>query len=422
MTDAKLGRAALMRDINFRWLLAGGAISMLGDQLSVMALPWLVLKLTGDTFATGAVIAIVGVPRAIFILLGGAFVDRYSPKKVLMLTKYVNAVLLGVLSLLMLSSHLTLSIVYALALGIGLASAFSIPSGTALLPQVIAPGQLQLANSLQMGMRQLTFFVGPLLAGLLISQSGNDATQSISDARGLGLAFGLDCMSFIVSAWTLSKVPLSHAATLEIEPILGAVGAGLVMVWRDREMRSCFGYWAIVTFFTGGTVQVAIPVLASTQWGGAASFGLLAGALGAGTLIGIVATGLIGNRRVGNLGSTVLLIDGIVGAVSIPMGYISAVWQGVILLMLIGALTGFIQVAVFTWLQRRVPPTMLGRTMSIFMFIFMGLAPLSALSTGWLMRYVSIAQLFAGAGWFLLGAASIAFFLTPMRHMTDAPT
>lgn len=422
MTDTKAGRTALMRDNNFRWLLGGGTISMLGDQLTVLALPWLVLKMTGDTFATGVVIAMMGVPRAIFILIGGALVDQYSPRRVLMLTKYINAVLLGLLTMMVLSNHLTLTIVYVLALGIGLASAFSIPSGMAMLPHVIAPEHLQLANSMQMGMRQLTLFAGPLMAGLLISQAGNDVTLAVTDARGLGLAFGFDCLSFIVSAWTLSKVQLPQATTAQSkQAILSEVGSGLVMVWRDLEMRACFGYWAIVSFCIGGSMQVALPVLASRQLEGASSLGLLMGAHGAGTLIGMAVTGVIGQRRVGSLGSTILLIDGIVGALLIPMGFITEAWPGAILMLLVGVLAGFMQIAVFTWLQRRVPKVMLGRTMSIFMFIFMGLAPLSALSTGWLMQYVSLTWLFAGSGCLLLGIAASAFIFTPMRHMNDVP-
>jgi MFS family permease len=395
---------------------------MLGDQLSALALPWLVLKMTGDAFATGIVIAMMGVPRAIFILIGGALVDRYSPKVVLMLSKYANIILLGLLSLMVLGDHLSLSIVYTLALGIGLASAFSIPSGTALLPHVIAPGKLQMANGVLMGTRQLTSLAGPLLAGLLIALAGKDATQSVIDARGLGLAFAFDCLSFIVSAWTLSKVrPLQVTAARSKQGILDAVGAGLATVWRDRDMRTCFSYWTIVIFCIGGLTQVALPVLASTRLGGAAALGLLMGAHGAGALIGMVATGVIGQRRLGNLGRTMLSIDVIVAVLLMPMGLITAAWQGALLMLAVGALAGFMQVAIFTWLQRRVPSAMLGRAMSIFMFIFMGLAPLSALSTGWLIRHVSLAQLFAGSGCFLLGVAALTFVLTPMRHVSDTP-
>src|SRR4051812_40920275 len=82
--------ATLVRDPSFRWMIAGGAISMLGDQFTLLALPWLVLNMTGDPLMLGIVIALASVPRALFILLGGALVDRYSPKRVLMLTKHIN--------------------------------------------------------------------------------------------------------------------------------------------------------------------------------------------------------------------------------------------------------------------------------------------------------------------------------------------
>ena len=85
---------SLKNDANFRWLLSGGILSMLGDQFTLIALPWLVLKLTGDPLSLGLVLALLGAPRAIFILVGGALVDRYSPKRVLMLSKHASALLL----------------------------------------------------------------------------------------------------------------------------------------------------------------------------------------------------------------------------------------------------------------------------------------------------------------------------------------
>lgn len=74
-------RAALLRDPNFRWLTSGSALTMLGDQFTLIALPWLVLQMTGDTLVLGTVLALMSVPRALFILIGGALVDRYSPKR-----------------------------------------------------------------------------------------------------------------------------------------------------------------------------------------------------------------------------------------------------------------------------------------------------------------------------------------------------
>jgi hypothetical protein len=78
------------------------------------------------------------------------------------------------------------------------------------------------------------------------------------------------------------------------------------------------------------------------------------------------------------------------------------------------------QVSVFTWIQHRVPPALLGRAMSLFMFIFMGLAPISAAVTGWVMKSITLTQLFAASGGTLVALAALAFVLTPMRRVTDA--
>jgi MFS family permease len=422
MNDNKADRAALLREPNFRWLLVGGLTSMLGDQFTMIALPWLVLKMTGDSLQLGLVIALMGVPRAVFILIGGAIVDRYSPKRVLMLTKYINAVLLGALAAMVLSDHVTSALVYALALGTGLASAFSIPSGSSIMPHVVEPKQLQAANGMLMGLRQLTMLAGPLLAGLLIALGGDGGAHSrMSDAHGIGFAFAFDCFTFVFSAWTLARVqPRIDVPRAPEQALLAAVGAGLAMVWRDREMRTCFGYWAMVMLFVGGAFQVALPVLANSRLSGAGALGLLMGAHGVGTLLGMAGSGVAGRWRLGGtLGSTILAIDAIVGALLMPLGAIHAAWQGALLMLAVGTLAGFMQVAVFSWVQRRVPPAMLGRAMSIFMFIFMGVAPLSAASTGYLMQFITLDQLFVGSGCFLISMAALAFAFTPMRGIAD---
>jgi MFS family permease len=421
--DAKALRATLMRDPNFRWLIIGGVISMLGDQFTIIALPWLVLKMTADTLTLGLVIAMMSVPRAVFILFGGALVDRYSPKRVLMLTKYVNATLLGVLACLVLTNHLTLTLVYLLALCLGLASAFSMPSGTSILAHTIAPAQLAVANSVMMGLRQLSLLGGPLLAGLLIALGGDGgAAHGIADARGLGWAFAVDSASFLLTTWTLRRVQTLRAASpTGPQALLRSVGAGLAMVWHDRALRICFLYWALIIFLIGGTLQVALPVLASNTLHSAGALGLLLGANGAGSLLGMTASGMIGKLRIGTFGSTLLLIDGMIGALLMPMGHITAAWQGAALLLLTGVLSGLMQITVITWIQRRVPPAMLGRTMSIFMFIMMGLGPLSSAMTGWLLQSLTLVQLFAGSGVTMIAVTLLAFIFTPMRSVVDAP-
>ncbi|TFW17114.1 MFS transporter [Duganella callida] len=442
MADQDLPRAALKRDPNFKWLMRGGVISMLGDQMSMIALPWLVLKLSGDTLALGLVIALMSVPRAVFILIGGALVDRYSPKHVLMLSKYANAVLLALLTLLVLKTsssptvplgdslsltvamtpQLTLDLIYALALGLGLAQAFGMPSATSIMPLAIAPAHLQAANGMLMGLRQVSMLIGPLLAAGLLAVAGN-GNGVVSDARGLALAFGFDCLSFVVSAWTLSKVRLlPRPAPASAEPqqsVLRSVGAGLRMVWDDVPLRMCFIYWGTVSLFIGGAMQVAIPVLANDLHG-ASTLGLMMGAHGAGTLLGMGVAAKVGARlRFATFGAMILLVDALAGLLLMPLGLVHAAWQACALMLTLGLLGGYMQINVFTWIQRRVPPHMMGRAMSIFMFIFMGLAPLSAAATGWLLTLLTLSQLFLGGGMILMLFAAGAYLFTPMRTITS---
>jgi len=412
----------LKNNANFRWLLSGGVLSMLGDQFTLIALPWLVLKLTGDPLSHGLVLALLGAPRAIFILIGGAVVDRYSPKRVFMLTKHASALLVGALAVLTLSGTATLPMVYALSLGIGLAQAFAYPSGSSIMPRAIPPELLQAANGAIMGVRQVGMLVGPLLAALLLAIG--DAGDAASGMHALGLAFAFDCLSFVVSAWTLSRVvPLPGAAAPVPQNVLHAVGEGLLAVWRDVEMRTCFAYWGLVSVLIGGTMQVALPVLAKERLHDGAAFGMLMAAHGAGMLAGMAFSSMSARYNAGKpvrIGLLALSVDAMAGLLIMPLGLITAGWQGGLLLLSLGALVGLVQVAVFTWIQKRVQPQMMGRVMSIFMFIMFGLAPLSSAATGWIMQSATLPQMFFGGGVILVVCATLALLFTPMRRIATA--
>lgn len=411
----------LKTNANFHWLLSGGILSMLGDQFTLIALPWLVLKLTGDPLSLGLVLALLGVPRAVFILIGGAVVDRYSPKRVLMLTKHASALLVGALAVLTFTGAATLPLVYTLSLGIGLAQAFAYPSGSSIMPRSIPGELLQAANGAMMGVRQVGMLVGPLLAALLlaIGEAGSDGGM-----RALALAFAFDSLSFVISAWTLSRVtPLPGAAPAVPKNVMHAVGEGLLAVWRDVEMRTCFAYWGLVSVLIGGTMQVALPVLAKERLHDGSAFGMLMAAHGAGMLAGMAFSGMTARQNAGRplrIGLLALSVDAMAGLLLMPLGLITAAWQGGLLLLSLGALVGLVQVAVFTWIQKRVQPQMMGRIMSIFMFILFGLAPLSSATTGWIMLHVSLPQMFAGGGVVLVVCATLALLFTPMRRITSA--
>jgi hypothetical protein len=289
-------------------------------------------------------------------------------------------------------------------------------------PHALPPAQLAAANGVMMGLRQLSMFLGPLAAGVLIALFG-DGSGGLQDAGGVALAFGLDAFSFALSAWTLSRVVTRPLAANPVQhaPIWASVAGGLKHVWGNAQLRTLYLYWGAVAVLVLGPLHIALPVLAASTPGlGASALGLMLGAHGAGTLIGMVASGMRPGMRIGTLGTSVLLADIAIGLLFVPMGGISAAWQGAVLMLLVGALGGFMQVAVFTWVQKRVPPAMIGRAMSLFMFIFMGLVPVASAGAGWLLRVVPLPQLFAGSGLLLVTAALLAWVGTPIRAVNDA--
>ena len=415
-------RDTLFAQRNFTLLFGGSTISAIGDQFTLVALPWLVLKLTGNPAALGLVLAAMALPRAAFMLIGGAVVDRLSPRRVLLVARAVNALLVTLLAVLVLDGAIHMATVYALALGIGLATAFAYPAGSAILPQLVPPAQLRAANALFMGMRQLSMLVGPALAGLLIGTGAHDAHGRLADGAGLGLAFSVDAVSFVFSLASLAliRIPADHQPRATTGGVLANVKAGVHAVWADLPLRAFMLYAAVVSVFVGGPIQVGLPMLADTRLDlGAASLGLLMTANGAGMLAGSALAGLAARLVRGHLGLMVLGIDTLAGLALAALAFDHSPVTGAALLAATGMLGGIAQITIVSWIQQRVAPAMMGRTMSLLMFTFMGLGPLSAALAGALLKVIPLPALFVGAG---LALSAIALLCMGNRALRGIGT
>ncbi|MFC5436068.1 MFS transporter [Rhodanobacter umsongensis] len=395
-------RSSLFANPNFTLLFGGSTISAIGDQFTLVALPWLVLKLTGDPAALGLVLAAMALPRAAFMLIGGAVVDRMSPRRVLLGARGINALLVSLLAVLVLAGAIQMWMIYAIGLGIGLSTAFAYPAGSAILPQLIQPQQLQPANALFMGMRQLSMIVGPAIAGLLISTGAHAGHgNGVADSSGLGLAFGTDAVSFLFSLGSLMLIRIhsDHHPKVSVGSVLANVASGIRNIWADLPLRAFILYAAVVSVFVGGPIQVGLPVLADTRLDlGAASLGILMAANGGGMLLGSFLSGITAKLVRGRLGLMVLGIDSLAGLALVAMALVHSTLAGAVLLASVGVLAGIAQIAIVSWIQRRVAPEMMGRTMSVLMFTFMGLGPLSAAIAGNLLKMISLATMFTAAG------------------------
>src|SRR3954463_2624313 len=130
-----------LRNRNFALWWTGATLSLLGDQFYVVALPWVVLQLTGSAIAMGMVSMCSGIPRAVLMLMGGAVADRMSPRRLMIITATARVLLVGAIGGLMWVGDLAIWHMYLLAFGFGIADAFALPSGPAMMRSMVQPEQ-----------------------------------------------------------------------------------------------------------------------------------------------------------------------------------------------------------------------------------------------------------------------------------------
>ena len=390
-----------LRDRDFRLLFGGETISVVGDHFHFVALAWLTLQLTGSGVALGTVLMTAAVPRAAFMLLGGALSDRWSPRSLMLSSNAIRAVVMAIISVLVLTGNAQLWQLYFLAGIFGIVDAAFYPAISTIMPMLVGEPRLPAANALVQGSQQLAGLIGPALAGLLVA-----AVQT-------GPAFVIDAVSFTVAAAALLLIRGGRrAAATEAgsspQTMLETIGSGLRYAWSDPAIRTLVVLTAALNFAFEGPVSVGLAWLANNRFeGGSAAFGFILSAFGAGALLGAILAGSV--RRVPQLGAVVLAIGVLLG---IGLGLIGAAPTVPVVLAIVapmGILIGFVNVQVIAWIQARVADNMRGRVMSLVMLGSVGLAPVSLAATGVLLDLGAATLTFVFAGAICVAAALAGF-------------
>ncbi len=407
-------RVLSVRD--FRLLFGGTATSLLGDAFAFIATPWLVLQLTGDPLALGIVMALEGLPRAVFMLLGGAITDRFAPRRIMLTADIIRLVLSVLMAAVVFGGIVQIWMLYAFSLLFGLVSGFTIPAENSIVPMLVDADDLQAGNSLMQTVPQLMGFVGPSLAGMLIG----GYAQSLF---GIGLAFALDAFSFVVSAvclWLIraARATMPAESSGEDESIWLSIARGLRYLWQDPGLRMMFILMLALNFLLVGPVVVGIAVLADQRLPeGALAFGLLMAADAGGNLVGGLAAGALPRPSGRMLRIIVIVVTFAFGLVYGSLSLIPSTWVDFGLLFLVGIGNGYFIVMLWTWMQMRTPREMLGRVMSIMTLGGVGLVPISQAVSGAVSR-LSLDLLFLAAGGLTLLVAVWVTFQPALRSLT----
>ena len=386
----------------FRKWWMGSTVSIAGDQFYLVALPWVVLQLTGSGLAMGTVLMTAAIPRALLMLLGGAITDRTSPRKVLMATAGTRAAAVALIGLLLWTLHIRLWHLYVLGFAFGVADAFAMPAASAFLPSLVESEQLPAANSVAQSTALLAGILGPTPAGFLIK------------AKGVAWAFVLDAISFLFIIGALIGLPDPAARAGVRKPsILKSVAEGLGFVKQDVALRTLMAVAAVINFCTIGPFSVGLAYLAKHRFASPSAYGLCISSVAAGALAGMMLAGLARSKRRGKLllGGSALLGMGMTA-----IGFLQPLWSIAVLLLAMGAISGYVNVQLQSWIQQRVEVAVRGRVMSVLMLAAFGLMPLSLATAGILVGW-SVAGMFALAGLAVVAMSAIGAMQRQVREI-----
>jgi MFS family permease len=283
---------SVLRQPNFARLWIGQLISILGDQLLGLALPFYIFDQTHSTLATGLMVAVQTIPGLIFSSLAGVFVDRWERRRLMFTADLLRA---GVLVVLLgFHSNDYLWVIYLVAFLQSTISQFFNPAKSALLVQLLHKEVLVQANSLNQISNTIATLFGPALGGLLLG------------LFGLEVVILLDIGSYLFSALLIYLIKLNtpspSLSTSETEKpgverrFWRQWLAGFTILRKNRLIRLIFGVMGLAFFAEGMVAALLVPFIQIVLKGDAQVMGWCATAQGVGGLVGGVVVGHLGQR------------------------------------------------------------------------------------------------------------------------------
>lgn len=372
---------------NYRKFFAGQAISLIGTWIQSVAMAWLILEISGSAASIGYAVALQFLPVLLFGPYGGVVVDRADKRRLLVTTQSLAGIQAALLAVLVLTHHASLVLVLVLSLFLGFIYVFDMPARSAFVREMVDPGLVRNAVSLNSVVINGARIVGPALAGVMIA------------TIGLGWCFAANAVSFIgvIGAYALMRAD----QLIPVEPVERAPGqlrAGLGYVWRTPDLRVPLIMMAVVGTLTY-EFQVVLPALASETFdSGAQALGLLSAAMGVGAVIG----GLISATRQSSGLRAIAMASGVFGLTVLCAAVMPTVIWAAIAMIPVGAASIWFTSAGNSAVQLHTDPQMRGRVMSLWTVAFIGSTPVGAPIIGWVAET-------AGPRWALgVGAAAAA--------------
>lgn len=377
-------QALSVRNYRIYWM--GGLVSNTGTWMQRVAQDWLVLQLTHSGSALGITTGLQFLPFLLATPYAGLIADRYSKKRLLLITQSWLAVTAAILGILAITGVARPWHVYLVAFLFGIGTSFDAPARQSFVVEMVGRDNLSNAVSLNSASFNMGRIIGPGLAGLLIASFG----AGVSATGNVILLNALSYLAVIASLLIMRESELSVA--VPVARAKGALREGLHYVLDSPDLVFVF----VVAFFAGTfglNFQMTSALMATNVFHkGAGEYGILGSIMAVGSLAGALLAARRGYPR-----RALLVISALSFSIAeivaglMPSYLFFAVWLpvlGITSLTMLNSLQTVVQLSV--------APEIRGRVVALYMMTLMGGTPVGAPVVGW------VGQTF-GARWTLLG-------------------
>ncbi len=336
----------LRRSRDYRLLWAGSGISFLGSQLTFVAIPYQVFKITNSTLAVGITALFELIPLLFLSLVGGAIADAVDRRRLLLVTDALFALTSLILVTHAVLDHGNVIVLYVLAASGAALYAIGAPALRSATPLLLEKKHLPAAAALSGSVHSLGGIIGPMIAGTLIA------------VVGLPLTYAIDALTFLISMMCVYRCrpipPMDDADPVSLRSVFD----GLRFLKGRKVIQGSF--IVDINAMVFGMPEALFPAFALGRYGGGpAVLGVLYAAPAAGALIASATSGWTGKIRRQGLVVYIAVLGW--GVSLIGFGLSSSVVLGVIFLSMAGAADDISAIFRSAILQASTPHHMIGR-------------------------------------------------------------
>lgn len=411
---------ARSRDFALLWL--GQGVSQFGTNAGWIAWIWLLTDLTRSTTLISIVLTAGTVPTILLTIIGGALVDRGDPRRFALWSEILNAVLGFALAVLVALHLITIPAFLVYVVAVGAVQSFADPALSALFPATVEPDEFNAANSLRQTTLQLAMILGPPLGGFLIAR------------WSLSAALAFDAITFMLAALTILLInrrimcrthrcvamkeqgDRAKSRASRRKPGADDFLGGIRFLLSEPPMLAVIIFFSL-TNAINNVEAVLVPILARSYLRmSAAQYGLLVTFLGAGSLLGAVAMGVLGSR-VRRHAVTICGSMTIFGMTIVAMGLAQNAVDLYVAYALFGLSFVIPELISVTLWQHIVPSDLRGRVFGMLSTIALATNPIGFLVAGVIGEILGVRAGLVLGGAAIVGLSVIAILIPTVRRL-----